>query len=320
MIRRLVVLVFLTSCTTKAPTSNASKESPSSVGTTIVNAPTADAPKEKVDAEAVVADRYTEGFNRLLQLETFFGNYVRVAAPVIRDKKFSAVSLDAMTQSPHEWVDETKKLFAEAAKIDVAGFSEIAQVANEAVRAADGFLTRYDEAVRYFRAQDYKSDQGKKAAELDADLSAKATQFGQALAPLHSGLSDIEDRRGRKALAPYAIDKRYGYWFRDFDLEAKAFLRAWEARDEAKILSTLKSLTAAQEGLEAFTKGEGEKVAGGWKPYVAGAQRFYDGAKRVSRAGATISASDRSSLIQDFNSLVGMHNDMIRWEAQGVFR
>ena len=124
-------------------------------------------------------------------------------------------------------------------------------------------------------------------------------------------VAKVKDRAGTKD---------YGYWFRNYNLEAKKLLAA--ARDPKKIGDAFKAFEAVQTSFTEFVKSKGTDLNSSFQPFARDADSFFNAATKLhrdARDGADLREA-RQSLVSAYNSLISMANSLYQVESAGALK
>jgi hypothetical protein len=272
------------------------------------------------DAAKQAMGLYAKGFNILLKeprqlVETYFGT-IPEAGPKADAKPRLFPEQTHVTSS----IKEARAAFDEAKKSAPTSLAELAPLADRAMAAVDKVFTTFDEAQRYYEAEGYKDDKLAKGAKLHADMIAAARDLDDSIGKLEQGLSKIEDTQAADEVKDRAGNKDYGYWFRNYNLEAKKLLVA--ARDPKKIADAFKAFEGVQSSFTEFVKGKGTDLSSSFQPFARDADSFFAAATKLNRDardGADLREA-RQSLVNDYNSLISMANSLYQVESAGALK
>jgi uncharacterized phage infection (PIP) family protein YhgE len=263
---------------------------------------------------------YAKGFNLLLKdprelVDTYFRS-IPEAGPTA-DAKPRLFPSQSMTASS---IKQARDAFAEAKKSAPSSLAALAPASDRAMAAVDKVFATYDEAQKYYDAEGYKDDKLAKGKKLHADMMSAARELDDAIGNLEDGLSKIEDAQAADEVKDRAGNKDYGYWFRNYNLEAKKLLVA--ARDPKKIGDAFKAFEAVHTAFTEFVKGKGSDLASSFQPFARDADSFFAAATKLNRDakdGADL-REGRQSLVSAYNSLINMANSLYQVESAGALK
>jgi hypothetical protein len=275
------------------------------------------------DAEQATMGRYATGFNVLIGdpkkvIDEYFDD-VPVEGPK-PDEKYRL--FPAHTRASIE-LEKARQSFDEAAKSAPDDLKYIAPLATTAVADIKKTIGVFEEAHKYYQAEDFKDDEGKKGKELHQQMVAASKAAEKSLDKLSDALSEVEEREAKKELARFEADKGYSYWFRRFNFEANKALKVTKSEGFKKAFSGIDAQYTAVKG---FADGKGDALNATFKAYVGQVERFHSTAKKLSRAYAEAEpkASEigqlRSQLVSAYNGLVSTGNSMRELEANDLLK
>lgn len=226
-------------------------------------------------------------------------------------------------------ITEARTSFDGAKKAAPSALAGLAPLADAALAGIEKVLAVYEEAQKYCDAQDYKDDKGAKARDLHARMGAAAKAFNGALDALDAELSRVEDQQALSELAQYEAEKGYGYWFRFYNIRAKALLdaekRASAGGGAAVYEAAFTACGEAYNGLTAFANGKGSGVNTVFKSYADMATAFDSSGKKLLRQFKEDASPEKidplaDDLVSRYNNLVGMTNSLFKMEDAGLLK
>ena len=272
------------------------------------------------DAAKQAMGLYAKGFNLILKdprdlVDTYFRT-IPEAGPTVEAKPRLFPSQSMASRS----IKDAHAAFDEAKKSAPSSLAELAPEADRAIAAVDKVFATYDDAQKYYESEGYKDDKLAKGKKLHADMLAAAKELDDAIGKLEDGLSKIEDAQAADEVKDRAGTKDYGYWFRNYNLEAKKLLVA--ARDPKKVGDAFKAFEAVQTSFTEFVKSKGTDLNSSFQPFARDADSFFNAATKLhrdARDGADLREA-RQSLVSAYNSLISMANSLYQVESAGALK
>ncbi len=218
---------------------------------------------------------------------------------------------------------KVKTSFEQAASAAPDELKHLDPLAKDALKQLEAACATFAEVHKYYDAEDYKEDEGKKGKELHAKMLAAATSSHDSLEKIETELSKIEEQHSKKELAEFEKDKDYSYWFRAFSFESKKLLGV---TDSASFEKKFNEMDKVYSGVKAFSdkKGDGQNAA--FKSFVGQADRFHSTAKKLGRAlkeaepNPQVLQNESSQLTSAYNSLVSIGNSLRQLEANNLLK
>jgi|GEM_PF-2957839 len=248
------------------------------------------------------ANGYARGFNQLSSLcadriRTYFAAIPRDAAEV-----GARPVLAPSTAADDKTIDEAAKQFADArAKMQ----PPLPLLSDKLVAEARKVLVAYRASASAQTAAEVKAAHQRFIAVADG--------YRAAAFQLEDTLFAAEDQTTIDELPKYAASRRWGYWFRVVEIQAKKSLRAAKRGDsdgQAEVFQT------AYNEMVKFVESEPDapKEARTW---LRSADVFFDAVNGV-KEGNTAPAQEQ--LLQAYNQLVAAENTLRTLEAQGTLK
>lgn len=218
---------------------------------------------------------------------------------------------------------KVKTSFEQAASAASDELKHLEPLAKDALKQLEGACTTFSEVHKYYDAEDFKEDEGKKGKDLHTKMLAAASGTHGALEKLETALSKIEEKQSQKELAQFEKDKDYSYWFRAFSFESKKLLGVTDAAAFDKKFTAMDKVYTQ---VKAFSdkKGDGQNAA--FKSFVGQADRFHSIAKKLGRAlnepepNPQVLQNESTQLTSTYNSLVSIGNSLRQLEANNLLK
>ncbi len=266
---------------------------------------------------------YAEGYNTLIDdpqdcLSEYFDDVSQEGPEAGKKYHF----FPAHTRGNIE-LGDVKKSFDQAAAAAPGELAHLAPLATDAHKQLTEACSTFGELHKYYDAEDYKEDEGKKGKELHEKMLKIAASSQASLEKLEAELSKIEEQHSKEELAKFEKDKSYSYWFRAFSFESKKLLGVSEAAAFEKKFS---SVDEAYTGLKAFSDKQGDGQNAAFKSFVSQADRFHSTAKKLGRAmkeaepNPQTLQNESSQLTSAYNSLVSVGNSLRQLEANQLLK
>ena len=221
-------------------------------------------------------------------------------------------------------IKEARESFAAAKKAAPPSLANLAAPADKAIAAIDKVSATFNEAQKYYDAENYKDDKFARGKQLHADMIASSREFQSAIHELENGLSVIEDEQATKEISKYAGSKSYSYWFRFYNMEAKKFLNAVEGastpEQRAALATAFQPMVTANDEMTKFVASKGPSVNSTFSSYAGTAGSFHATAVKLLRLVKEPKPDEEAigretdTLVQNYNSLVGMANTLYQVE------
>jgi len=250
-------------------------------------------------ANPEAASSYARGFNQLSSLcadriRTYF-------AAVPRDtKSFAArLALAPSTAADDKIVDEAARQFAGAR----------GKMQPPLPLLSDKLVAEAKQVLVAYRAASGPQDSAE-AKAAHARFVAAADAYRAVAFQLEDALFAAEDQATIDELPKYAATRRWGYWFRVVEIQAKKSLRAGKRGDvdaQAEVFQT------AYSEMVKFVESEPEAPPQA-RTWLRSADVFFDAVAAV-KEGNTPAAQEQ--LLQSYNQLVAAENTLRTLESQG---
>lgn len=267
---------------------------------------------------------YAKGFNEALEVHQDLLDYfdtVPEEGPT-KGKKYNIFPRHNMSKSS---LKEIKDAFDHAKGAAPSTLAKLAPLSDDVFTKLTALHTTFGQVHSYYDAEDYKDDDYAKGHELHKTITADAKATSDAIGALGDALSGIEDEQAVSELKKYEGSKKYSYWFRHFNVEAKKAVKAVEAGDAAALATTLAAVQESHKSLAEFAAGAGESnVSGAFNAYVDSAERFVNSLKKLNRE---VAGEDKSKVgqlsdqvISAYNGIISISNSLYELEGQGLLK
>lgn len=236
--------------------------------------------------------------------------------------KLDAIHLRPLAAPYDRTVEQAVKKFGEAKK--TAPAVPVADLAVKLGAAAGPLAQAYRDASRYYEGDEYKTDKGAKAAE----LHTKFEEAFKAYRTAQRGVAEALEAREQAQLAEELTKfppTTYSHWMRKTLMSAKQLLSALKSEDpKATFPAAAAAFQKTATELDTFTTGKGEGVPTPFQAFRRNAVELI--ATRASKIALSIVDpkanqaqvdGDMSSLVQYYNNLVQMANNLFEMEARG---
>ncbi len=220
-------------------------------------------------------------------------------------------------------ITNAKKSFKQAAAGAPASLSHLEALGTAAIKNLEEACSTFAEVHKYYDAEDFKDDQGKKGKALHSRMVKLAESTQESMKKLEMALSKIEEEQSKKELAEYEKNKSYSYWFRLFSFESKKLLGV---KDPKEFQKRYAAVDQAYEGLKSFATSKGDATNAAFKSFMSQADRFHSTAKKMSRAlekkepNAQKLDNMQNQLTNAFNTIVSIGNTLRELEANDLLK
>ena len=203
--------------------------------------------------------------------------------------------------------------------------SSIAPLSDAVLKNLTTLNTNFGEVYNYYDGENYKDDDYAQGFTLHKSMTEIGKATAESIIAMGDALSLVEDKLAAAELKVFEGDKKHGYWFRYYNVEAKKAVRAVESGDAAKIASSLAAVEATQKGLTEFSAGVKEGPSPQvYSVYVDFGNNFNNALKKLNReiSGKNDSKIEQlsSGVIIAYNNLVSTGNTMYGLEENGLLR
>jgi len=259
---------------------------------------------------------YAQGYNALLEdpkrlIGGYFSAFEGGGEPHLTDPSFAQQKLK-----------EAREAFA-SAKEAAPKSLPLGPKADAALAAAEGAITVYASAYKYYQAESYKDDKGAQGKQLSEKMTAARKSFDGAISALGDAMDEIEDAQAVDEIKKHTDGKDYGYWFRFYTHEAKHFVVALTRGETAKLPEVAKALAPHDAALAEFVAKKGHKLNDSFKNYADAASDFQGEVKKLLRLlGAGKTFDDRETgqaadgVINAYNRMISIGNAL--YQVEGV--
>lgn len=275
------------------------------------------------DQDMSVMGHYAEGFNTIIgkphECITEYMSKVPEDGPEA-GKKYQLFPRHNFASSA---LDTAKKQFAEAKKDASSKLEHLGPLADAALADLEQIVSTFGEVHKYYDAENFKDDEGKKGKELHEKMVKLAGSYQANMEKLENALSEVERQQTLAELKKYEKDKSYSYWFRAFNFEANQLLKAV---DKARYEKSFAKLEEVYASLKGFADGKGDQVHASFKAYMTQVERFHSLAVKASRTfaespdNAEAISKHHDDLIGAYNTLISVSNSMQQLEANDLLK
>jgi hypothetical protein len=220
-------------------------------------------------------------------------------------------------------IKTAKDAVAEAKTMAPSSLAHLGPFADQCVADAEKVVTTFEEAYKYYNAETYKDDSGKKGKEIHEQMMAAIKSFDASVKKFDEELLKIEDQQDVSELKKFEGDKDYSYWYRFYTMTAKKMSRLVD--DHPKYLEEYKNLETINTQLAAFAKGKGAGLNSVFKTYVSTADEFMATATKLNRAIKETPDSQEADNLKDeliarYNNLISMSDSLSSLESSGMLK
>jgi hypothetical protein len=269
---------------------------------------------------------YAKGYNALIKgpedmIKEYYDKIPSKEGPDVSKK----INLFPRQNFATNDIKEAKEAFAQAKDMAPKELQHLGTFADECMKQMDTILPTFEEAYKYYQAEDYKDDKGAKAKALHEQFVKAVDAYDAAIKKFDEELAKVEEIQDASEIKKYEGDKNYSYWFRMYNLEAKHALNASKGEDLAPFLEQYKKLEAAHAQIESFSKTKGDKINSVFKSYMGNVDEYYGIAKKLNRAIEEKANEDQMDRLKDdllswYNNLVGMTDSLYSMESSGLLK
>ena len=260
----------------------------------------------------------------------FFNKTTEVASKIskeyVRELPEEGAKFDTKHSFPFASGDPTSALaegnkgLEAAKKAAPAALANIAPLADATAADAKAVVDAFAEVKKYYDAENFKDDAGKKGGEMHTKMLAAIHKYREDVNKLEAALDVVEDQQSREELKKYSDDKGYSFLFRKMLIEGKKSLAAMDKDDAGVAFKAQHAAVAStQATCEEVSKKPDANAA--FKSFSMLATSFANTEQKLLRAMDAKNEQDTrqlsEQLVSGYNSMVSVANSLRTLESSG---
>ena len=215
-----------------------------------------------------------------------------------------------------------KDSFAAAADGGPEKYKHLKPMADEVYAACNGLVNVYNDASKYYEAQDFKDDEFKRGQELHGNMLTAIEKYHKTMRVLDAALGGEEDKLMEEELAQYKDGKGYGYYLRYLPHHAKKALNLLQSpdTDDAAAGKGIEEFIAVYNEVKTFADGKAD-LNGTFKSFMDQAESYLGTLKRFRRAvqaepqDAAALNRELDQMVTDYNNIINLQNALFQLEG-----